>query len=201
MGQMGQMRKGAGSAGSLLLPRFSAIRSGAPGQDRSGQDLWERWALRDVRPQRLRRGQGLHRRGFPGPVQWRARAPPRGRCPARQHPGRALPPRRGCSRLQHPYPALPYRGRGGLLSSSRERLQAQHERQASHTGRQKRAPRAGPCLRQPRIPGLLVHGRRRCHGSPPKPLHLLLCDRFVCVCPHARAGKYRILCFHVGPFS
>ena len=53
----------------------------------------------------------------------------------------------------------------------------------------------------PEFPGLLVHGRRRCHGSPQKPLHLLLCDCFVCVRPHARAGKYRILCFHVGPFS
>lgn len=84
-----------------------------------------------------------------------AHAPPWGRCPARQHPGRALPPRRGCSRLQHPYPALPYQGRGGLLPSSRERMQAQHERKASHTGRQKRAPRAGPCLRQPRIPRAL----------------------------------------------
>lgn len=50
----------------------------------------------------------------------------------------------------------------------------------------------------PEFPGLLVHGRRRCHGSPQKPLYLLLRDRFVCVCPHARAGKYRILCFHVG---
>lgn|GEM_PF-5560342 len=195
------MRKGAGSAGSLLLPRFSAIRSGAPGQGRSGQDLWERWALRDARPQRLRRGQGLHRRGFPGPVQWRARASPWGRCPARQHPGRALPPRRGvldCG--AHILLCHIGAGEAFCLQAGNDCKRSMSARLRIRGGRSERLE-LDLAFDNPKFPGLLVHGRRCCHGSPQKPLHLLLCDRFVCVCPHARAGKYRILCFHVGPFS